>query len=403
MPTLLSIGVHPRLVEKLSNLEPSIDTPMALLSRDPQWLAEALKVPLGLMEQVRAAVAGAMVVKTDFGSCALHVQACLPPSMTTDTGSSATKNCSFPLEGSLSAGDMQRYHQSILTNPISLPHCRGWNRLLAFPDNTILSSSHGSISSAAVDNNNNNNCGGGVPFGHITQVSGAPSTGKTQLALLLAATHAASATSASSSSPSVHYLASGYGHGSVYPLARRLKHLCTKDNFLRIIDGVCFDAITDAYQLLARIKQLEHKLKQEQQQQQPTLLIIDSASGCLASDLYRGSVELVRSVSTALQRLAHNFSVAVFVTNGTVSSNDQQQQQHSIKPALGQTWNSTADIQVWLEAVPSSLSHENKVIRAWLNRHPTKPWHQQRETTMFGIVQGGIVDCDELSQRALLP
>ena len=105
MPSLRSIGIHPQLQEKLAALDPSIETPQALLSRDPASLALALNAPLHIINKVRSAVADALIVSTRDGKRSLRVAATLNHDETN------LKNQA--LLGSVSALDYTLYQQQV--------------------------------------------------------------------------------------------------------------------------------------------------------------------------------------------------------------------------------------------------------------------------------------------------
>ena len=167
MPTFASIGVHPRVVKKLAALDPSVETPLALLSRDPTGLARALQIPLQVVEQVRHSVAEALVSRTEAGRCALYVRSqLLLLAVHTDTWTPLSL-----VTGSMSAWEAIQHQQQeerqgqyrricqdkadaatwttlrLYESTIPLPYCQGLSNLLAFPPDT-----HVSIHSSNNDN-----------------------------------------------------------------------------------------------------------------------------------------------------------------------------------------------------------------------------------------------------------
>ena len=363
MPTLQSIGVHPQLRERLLRLEPAIETPQALLSRDPASLALALNAPLLQIEKVRAAVADALAAKAPHGKRALRVAA---------TVGNGDDQEPF-IVGAVNALDLCRYHAYLHGGqPVGIStHSQRLNELLAFPPEFKCPSS------------------GGLPFGYVTQVSGPPASGKTQLALRLAAEHAAQ-------SGKVFFLASGFGHGTLLPLVRRLQHFCEKENFQTILQNVTLITVNNGHEALAAMQQIGDWNR--------VLLILDSASGCLSADLYAagdGDVGkmLAQQVAYTLRRIARHNGAAVMATNGTVSGDN------GLKPAMGQAWHA-ADVSMWFQQVTEQLassSVENgnpgsKRIRATLDYHSAKPCLPQtvdERTVEFLITSAGIADVEE--------
>lgn len=356
MPTLQSIGVHPQLRERLSKLQPSIETPQAFLSRDPASLAQALDATLPHIEKVRAAVADALAAKAPHGKRALRVVA------TVNTNKDSVQQHPI-IVGAVTALDLCRYHEYLHGDqPAGIStHCRRLDELLAFPQEFKCSSS------------------GGVPFGYVTQVTGPPASGKTQLALRLAAEHAAQ-------SGKVFFLASGFGHGTLLPLVRRLQHFCDKQNFQAILQNVTFAVVNNGHEALAAMEQVEDTNR--------GLLILDSASGCLSADLYAagdGDVgkALAQQVAYNLRRIARHNGAAVLVTNGTVSGD------HGVKPAMGQAWYA-ADISLWFQCMYDTNAG-SKRTRATLEHHSAKQCMEAIDdrSVEFDITSAGIADVEE--------
>jgi len=354
MPTLQSIGVHPQLRERLLTLEPAIETPQAFLSRDPASLAAALNAPLSHIEKVRAAVADALAAKAPHGKRALRIAA---------TVGNENEEQQPIIVGAVTALDLCRYHEFLHGDqPAGIStHSRRLDELLAFPPEFKCSST------------------GGVPFGYVTQVTGPPASGKTQLALRLAAELAAQ-------SGKVFFLASGFGHGTLLPLVRRLQHFCDKQNFQNILQNVTFITVNNGHEALAAMEQVGETNR--------GLLILDSASGCLSADLYAagdgdvGKV-LAQQVAYNLRRIARHNGAAVFVTNGTVSGDN------GVKPAMGQAWYA-ADVSLWFQTIEGPNTG-SKRIRATLEHHSAKQCIQTVDdrTVEFLITSAGIADVEE--------
>ena len=139
----------------------------------------------------------------------------------------------------------------------------------------------------------------------------------------------------------VYFLASGYGHGTLLPLVRRLQHFCTADNFQDVIQNVTFTTVNDGYEALTALEQVGDEKR--------ILVILDSASGCLCADLYssgdgEAGLMLSKQVARILRRIARHNGAAVLVTNGPVSG-----EASGVKPAMGQTWHA-ADVALWFRA-----------------------------------------------------
>ena len=335
------------------------------MSRDPASLAQSLRVPLLQIEKVRAAVSDALAAKAPHGKRALHVAATI--------GNAESYN---PIVvGALTALDLCRYQEHLHEDqPAGIStHSRRLDELLAYPAEFNCSTT------------------GGLPFGYVTQVTGSPASGKTQLALGLAAQHAAD-------SGKVYFLASGFGHGTLLPLIRRLQHFCTASNFQNVLQNVTFATVNNGYEALSVLEQVGDRKR--------ILVILDSASGCLSGDLYApgdGDVGLMLSqqVARTLRRLARHNGAAVLITNGTVSGDG-----NTLKPAMGQAWH-VADVALWFEATtsigssledPSVSVSDIKRIRATLEHHSAKPCHRRNtigeRTVELVITSTGIADVE---------
>lgn len=252
---------------------------------------------------------------------------------------------------------------------------------------------------------------GGIRLGYVTEVYGPSSVGKTQLAVNVAAR-------ASVQGWTVHYLAGGGGASSLHPLARRLKSLVqhrmeeyvasnggevTAVAIRNAMDRVGFTAVADGHDALSALAGIDVDIASASGNDKVygngvhnSLVIFDSASGCLSSDLFAdgdGGVgsALVEDVAFALKRMARTVGslgsparCAVLAINGTVGAGVGH------KAALGTGWNRAADVQVHfdsrgddmtehqLEEGRSSSNNSNipglnvknkRVINATLTRH----------------------------------
>jgi len=182
---------------------------------------------------------------------------------------------------------------------------------------------------------------GGVPFGMVTELSGPPSSGKTQLALSIAA-HAVV-----DNQMNVHYIS---GVNSTKALSRRLFSIFlelarssvvvkyqqsnggvsvgsmtyemeeeAKSIALKALDRVHVASVPDAYSLLAmltwidneekshRMKDGSSNSKRRKKEDGGTLLVVDSISGCLGHHLSsEGGAALANQVALTLRQLARS-------------------------------------------------------------------------------------------------
>lgn len=241
---------------------------------------------------------------------------------------------------------------------------------------------------------------GGVPFGMVTEISGPPFSGKTQLALSIAA-HAVI-----KQGLRVHYLLGGCCGRKA--LLRRLHAMILKlvrltlssainesvkvgfqgDSQSNITNGEKFGSILakamqcvevtyipDAHSLIATLAQIDHYEEvafhccKGGSKDNGTLIIIDSVSGCLGHHLSSDSgAALTSQVALTLRQMArtHNCRLtanqprrfAVVLTNGSVAmrrpSFNKTKELSSAKPAMGQYWRAS-DIILWLQIEESPL------------------------------------------------
>jgi hypothetical protein len=243
----------------------------------------------------------------------------------------------------------------------------------------------------------------------VTQFSGPPASGKTQLALHLAATAAA---------PFASSLHQTWFICSSTPQVARLYELCRcKNDSAAIMQRTVFCTATNDYQVLQRLAELElHLLEQLHNDDddgawKPVLLVLDSCSGCLAAAAAATSGDknnddtLLMTVATTIQRLTRHYRLATVLINGTVANNHdavvvvastttapsrQRQLRRPTKAALGHRWNHTAaDICVWLE--PNTGATVG-TVRATLERHAAKRCVVGDECATFSITAHGIQD-----------
>ena len=277
---------------------------------------------------------------------------------------------------------------------------------------------------------------GGIRLGYVTEVYGPSSVGKTQLALNVAAR-------ASVQGWTVHYLAGGGGASSLHPLARRLKSLVqhrmeeyvasnggevTAVAIRNAMDRVGFTAVADGHDALSALAGIDRDIasasgndKVDGNGVYNSLVVFDSASGCLSSDLFAdgdGGVgsALVEDVAFALKRMARTVGslgsparCAVLAINGTVGAGVGH------KAALGTGWNRAADVQVHFDSrgddmtehqleegrssssnIPGLNVTNKRVINATLTRHYGKAVsgreHDASKNVSIAITRLGISD-----------
>jgi hypothetical protein len=246
----------------------------------------------------------------------------------------------------------------------------------------------------------------GVPYGMVTEFAGPPSSGKTQLALSIAA-HAVMRNGLK-----VHYISGGNSRRAItrrlYTMFAELARSTTDDGMtrergarvmteeevrsmvLKKLETVHVSSVPDAYSLLALLSRIDveevayrevnsdavSNKKRRSNSSNGTLLIIDSVSSCLGHHLASDAgAALASQVASTLRSMARTHDghimhmkggqlrrFAVIVTNGSVAKrsfdNDsngytgartQPFGKHSKnQPAMGQYWH-VSDVGIWLE------------------------------------------------------
>lgn len=502
MPTLGTLPIHRALRTKLENLDntqpseqnttttsPSrakaasganIHTPQALLSRDPKQIRDRIgpNIPLHAILDLRASVANALIQDEnhEHGREAQkfvnHVDNLISESSQPFSSLNNIRHSSPFIDGSFTALDycFHSFHDQYLAdrnpNTSSFPPNRTDEIVVTLSSihtgserlDDLLSSSSDSTSalkstftqflpSRNVYLNSPNaaylerKLNGGIAFGIVTEVTGPPASGKTQLALTLAI-------NASKQNIHVHYLAAGGGNRTIIPLARRLYAMSRSPRSESSSQSEClhkihFHSVKDGYHALAIMDQIKRNSENLHEEivndvkdvsKKRILLILDSASGCLSPNILverrDGGIgsSLIHEVGMALRRLARIYQHAVFVTNGTVGCinmssngnsadvrNDHNQQSNIIRrhyqPAMKNMWK-VADIRICFDILEDLDKNQNLIrqdietrafrrkIRATLDKHyakscnPAERYIAERSAE-FALWHLGVTDLQE--------
>jgi len=286
----------------------------------------------------------------------------------------------------------------------------------------------------------------GLPWGHIIQCTGPSATGKTQLALSLAASAATS--TRNHRGCGVLYLASAAGHGSLRPLATRLKQygqgLTThRSGWLDMMNRVTFQVVHDGHELLTCLAELEESflnndnsnnssnnnnnssstepMQQQQQYNNIRLVILDADSGCLSAE----DEILLQRVALRLKILCRQYHLVIWINNASMTvttTNEYEQNQqnyrnsnrdsigsmvdgnfynnndsHAIgsttgiakrKAALGVAWNSrVADIHISLERLPMIKHHRTGQLQLQEQKHQHQQPQKENETVIRATLE----------------
>jgi KaiC/GvpD/RAD55 family RecA-like ATPase len=399
MPTFQSIGIHPELRTRLvteSSLQEEdghvqrpqpVETPQALLSRNPTQLRlldreTGASQPISALQvrKLRDDVAHALITQSRSGKRVKRLRQAVHEHFHDEDAGEGIENVgdessastpSLAIEGFSSALDLVRY-ETLQHSKANMPQlstgCQSLDAMLALPPEYTAVSAQMTIDSSVPTAA----AGAGIPFGYVTQLSGPPASGKTQVALQIAARQAPTA--------STWYLCST---ASAAAYAKRLDQLVRRNprSSQGVLDRTIFRTVTDEYMVLSALADLEAVLLNEEDStgedptdealtqcpQKPSLLIIDSISGCMSME----NEDIMTKVALTLKRLARQNGLAVVVTNGTVTDRSDSSAR-STKPALGRAWKSAVDIHVWLEPLVSPVGENKVVVSARLDQHPAK-------------------------------
>ena len=505
MPTLNTIPIHKTLRRKLENLDEaedpnsnptnaalsvpdpsskkvkvvSIHTPHALLSRDPNQIRDHIgpNVPINAILDLRSSIADALINDKHNGhgkeSWIFQDRINLLLSNSNDNNSewlflnqlrtkkafiegscTALDYCihaSFDLLMSFPENDETHQSESLPFQSIDENICnistiptgsKQLDQLLSPPPSSIAAL-HSTFKQYIPNSNKTHTPG--LAFGLVTEVTGPPASGKTQLALTLAS-------NAAKQKMTVHYLASGGGNSTIVPLARRLLNILRSTNvnhsnllFTQILERVTFHTVTDGYQALTKLTEIQQTIEGKNRirndcdseidtsnsndqfrkyrnfKNSRILLIFDSASGCLSPNIAGSRIDggvgsaLMNQVGIMLRRMARINNHAVFVTNGSVGKplsyaqmhNNDNQSSSTIaqdifkQPAMRNMWK-IADIRVCFGILEDcNLNQRDGIgvrkIRAILDKHFAKSCNPQKcsapeRNIELAITLAGICD-----------
>ncbi|XP_051113202.1 DNA repair protein RAD51 homolog 4 isoform X2 [Andrographis paniculata] len=186
---------------------------------------------------------------------------------------------------------------------------------------------------------------GGLCEGHVTELVGPSSSGKTQVCLK-SASHVAR-----NYSGTVMYFDSGNSFS-----AKRISHFLKQqpldpsnaegDKVLQqVMNRIVCHSVYNIFTLLDMLSKLIIDLK-SQIQRQVRMLIIDSLSSLIAPVLGGGGPHghaLMVTTGFLLKEIAHEHNISILVTNHTVAGEGG-----SSKPALGESWKSIPHVRLLL-------------------------------------------------------
>lgn len=383
MPTLRSVGVHAQLCTKLAasdgenngntGVNPPITTPLALLSRDAATTAQQLQVPLSLWQEVRLAVADALLIHSCSTTARIQQGQQLNSSPTVATDSAGAGSCGVTVDG-------QVMEDQEISKEIATPS----GSLIVGSMTALEYWSHAQSLQRSPITTGCNILDLWLSSKHVTQFTGPHSSGKTQLCLSIALHHA----SAQDQQNKVFYLTSTTPSPV---LARRLRQLVASSKLpLYILDHIELISLSTPYHLLAVLQRVKESMTEVTATSTPAvaspstravLLILDSASGCLQGSRW----DMTQQITLQLKQLLKLHGVSIVMTNGISSNGDA---------ALGPTWNNEAPgIRIRLQAAhpiqdDEQDEPEHRIIQATLEKHPDKV--VRASTVAFCVTAQGV-------------
>nr|XP_043609950.1 DNA repair protein RAD51 homolog 4 isoform X2 [Erigeron canadensis] len=201
---------------------------------------------------------------------------------------------------------------------------------------------------------------GGLHEGHVTELVGPSSSGKTQVCFQVASNVAMKL-------GSVVFLDSGnsFSPTRIMQMVTRISGSAGNkvDGFLQpAMRNIEHHAVFDIYALLKILHQLKLNLK-SQTRYRLRLIIVDSISSLIAPVLGGSNAQghaLMVSVGYLLKELADRHNIAVVVTNHMVSGEGGIP-----KPALGESWKNIPHVRLQV-----SQDHASNTYGVYILKHP---------------------------------
>ncbi|KZV23933.1 hypothetical protein F511_23077 [Dorcoceras hygrometricum] len=200
---------------------------------------------------------------------------------------------------------------------------------------------------------------GGLREGHVTELVGPSSSGKTQICLQ------AASNIAKNYSGMVMYFDSGNSF-SPKRMAQFLNQSFNPDNsevdqiLERVMSSILHYSVFDIFALLDLLHQLLHDFK-SQMCFQVRMLILDSLSSLIAPVLGGGGAHghaLMVSTGFLLKELAHEHNLSVVVTNHMVAG-----EAGASKPALGESWKNIPHVRLLLSRYHATDSRSISILK----------------------------------------
>ncbi|KAF3453812.1 hypothetical protein FNV43_RR04253 [Rhamnella rubrinervis] len=220
--------------------------------------------------------------------------------------------------------------------------------------------------------------GGGLHEGQLTELVGPSSSGKTQVCLQ------AASNVAKNHMGSVMYLDtcnsfSAQRVACFVGLASNLTLDQAKHKILQnVMNNILCRSVFDIFTMFDVLNQLEFNLRSQKVGNHVRLLIIDSISSLITPILGGNGSQghaLMVSAGYLLKKLAHEYNIAVLLTNHTVGGEGGIP-----KPALGETWKTIPHVRLLL-----SRDRGNNICSISIIKHSSMASGKAARFTIYGL------------------
>ncbi|XP_072772783.1 DNA repair protein RAD51 homolog 4 isoform X3 [Taeniopygia guttata] len=224
----------------------------------------------------------------------------------------------------------------------------------------------------------------GLYTGEVTELMGAPGTGKTQVCLGIAASVSLGL------KQHVLFLDStgGFTASRLYQMLRAQTE--DEEEQLEALQRVRVERVFNIYEVLRALQELRDRLSQQVVSSMGPLkvVVLDSVSAViypLLGGRQSEGLALMMQLSRELKTLAREFSLAVVVTNQVTRDSSTG----TLKPALGRSWSFVPSTRVLLESKEATWGKCSTQRAASLAKSPRQPTGIQVE---LDIGNGDVLD-----------
>ncbi|XP_073429654.1 DNA repair protein RAD51 homolog 4 isoform X1 [Dendrobates tinctorius] len=224
----------------------------------------------------------------------------------------------------------------------------------------------------------------GLYTGEVTEIAGAPGSGKTQLCQSI------SVNVATSLQQRVCYIDTTGGLTGTRLLQLIQCKTQQEDEQVASLERIQVIRIFDAYKLLDVLQDLRHSFSQQLLRSGETLrlVVVDSACAVIYPLLGGKQTEgmaVMMYIAKELQTLAHDFSLAVLVTNHITKDGSA-----GFRPALGRSWSFVPSTRIQIHRDESNKQNGNRLMSlVKSSRQPTN-LQVEVEIGLYGILEENV-------------